>query len=93
MKVQGTYKPDFSHGLNASHVLQGIEKVIKRTQGYHRIWQALHVSDLAPHPLIVKNRFTRVAFDALCEKLILKNWQSQAQPGEQSGYHRSAEYW
>jgi DNA-directed RNA polymerase II subunit RPB1 len=85
MKVLGSNTSESRTDLTPLYVIQGIEKVIQRTQVYHRIWQALLRFHLAPHTLIVKHRFTRVAFDALCEKLVLKNWQSRAQPGEQVG--------
>jgi DNA-directed RNA polymerase II subunit RPB1 len=49
------------------------------------MWCALLRFMLAPHKLIVKERFTRSAFDTLCEMLIIKNWQSWVQPGEQVG--------
>lgn len=66
-------------------VLAGIQKVIQRTQEYHRIWAALLRYYLAPHRIIVENRFTRNAFEALCEVLVVKNWQSWVQPGELVG--------
>ena len=40
---------------------------------------------LAPHKLIVKERFTKMAFDALIELIVVRNWQAWAQPGEQVG--------
>ena len=66
-------------------VLAGIQKVIQRTQEYHRIWAALLRYYLAPHRIIVENRFTKGAFEALCEVLVVKNWQSWVQPGELVG--------
>lgn len=85
MKVQSDFKDTDKTDLTPLYVLNGIEKVIKRTQQYHKLWAALLRFHLAPHAIIVKHRFTKLAFDALCEKLIIKNWQSQAQPGEQVG--------
>uniref|UniRef100_A0A6C0IIL0 DNA-directed RNA polymerase II subunit RPB1 n=1 Tax=viral metagenome TaxID=1070528 RepID=A0A6C0IIL0_9ZZZZ len=71
--------------LTPSYVINGINKVIMKTQGYHRIWSALLRFYLAPHKLIGKDRFTKDAFDTLCELLIVKNYKSRAQPGEQVG--------
>jgi DNA-directed RNA polymerase II subunit RPB1 len=85
MKIQAGYKDDSKTDLTPLYVLNGIERVIKRTQPYHKIWCSLLRFHLAPHTILVKNRFTKTAFDALCEKIIIKNWQSQAQPGEQVG--------
>jgi DNA-directed RNA polymerase II subunit RPB1 len=85
MKVQADFKPTSKTDLTPLYILNGIERVIKRTQPYHKLWCALLRFHLAPHTILVKNRFTKTTFDALCEKLIIKNWQSQAQPGEQVG--------
>jgi DNA-directed RNA polymerase II subunit RPB1 len=71
--------------LTPSYVLQGIKKVIDKTQGYHKLWHALVRFHCAPHKVVVNERFTRAAFDTLCEILVVKNWQAWAQPGEQVG--------
>jgi DNA-directed RNA polymerase II subunit RPB1 len=71
--------------LTPAYVLQGIEKLTQKTQAYHKLWAALLRYHLAPNKLIVKERFTRKAFDAACEMIILKNWQGWALPGEQVG--------
>ena len=71
--------------LTPTYVINGINKVIMKTQGYHRIWCALLRFYLAPHKLIGKDRFTKDAFDTLCELLVVKNYQARAQPGEQVG--------
>jgi DNA-directed RNA polymerase II subunit RPB1 len=71
--------------LTPKMVLEGIGKVIQKTQTYHRLWAALLRFHCAPHKLIVKERFTKEAFDSLCEVLVIKNWQSWAQPGELVG--------
>ena len=85
MKVQAGFNANSRTDLTAVYVLKGIEQVIQRTQPYHKIWVALLRFHLAPHMIIAKHRFTKTAFDALCERLIIKNWKSQAQPGEQVG--------
>jgi len=71
--------------LTPLYVLAGIERLIQRTQNYHKLWAALLRFYLAPHKLIVKERFTKKAFDTACEMLVVKNWQSWVQPGEQVG--------
>ena len=71
--------------LTPSYVLQGIKRILGKTQGYNRMWAALLRFHLAPHILIVKERFTVKAFDMLCEMLLVKNWQSWVQPGELVG--------
>jgi DNA-directed RNA polymerase II subunit RPB1 len=71
--------------LTPKYVLGGINRVIGKTQVYHSLWAALLRFHCAPHKLIIKERFTKQAFDALCEVLVIKNWQSWSQPGEQVG--------
>jgi DNA-directed RNA polymerase beta' subunit len=71
--------------LTPGYVLQGIDKLIRRTQPYHRVWGALLRFHLAPHKMILKERFSRVAFDALCEIIVTRDWKSWAQPGEMVG--------
>jgi DNA-directed RNA polymerase II subunit RPB1 len=71
--------------LTPLYVLQGIDKLIERTQAYHRLWAALLRFYLAPHKMILKERLTRKAFDTVCEMIVVKNWQGWAQPGEQVG--------
>jgi DNA-directed RNA polymerase II subunit RPB1 len=68
--------------LTPYYVLQGIDKLLTKTQKYNRIWAALLRFQLAPHILIVKERFTKKAFDILIEMLLMKNWQAWAHPGE-----------
>jgi DNA-directed RNA polymerase beta' subunit len=71
--------------LSPGYVLDGIKKVIHRTQSYHKLWAAMLRFYLAPHKMIAKQRFTKVAFDTLLELIVLRNWQAWAQPGEQVG--------
>ena len=71
--------------LTPLYVIQGIERLVQRTQTYHKLWAALLRFYLSPHKLILKERMTRKAFDAACEMIIIKNWQGWAQPGEQVG--------
>jgi DNA-directed RNA polymerase II subunit RPB1 len=77
--------PDQPTDLTPRYVLEGINAVFSKTQTFHKIWSALLRYYLAPFKLIVKERFTIIAFDTLCEILVTKNWQAWAQPGEQVG--------
>jgi len=85
MKVKFRLDPGKKTNLTPKYVLEGIKKIIQKTQRKHALWAALLRFHCAPHKLIVKERFTKEAFDALCEVLVIKNWQSWAQPGEQVG--------
>jgi len=85
IKVKFRLDPVKKTNLTPGYVLAGIEKIIQKTQDYHALWAALLRFHCAPHKLIIKERFTKQAFDALCEILVIKNWQSWAQPGEQVG--------
>jgi len=71
--------------LLPGYVIDGIKKVIYRTQAYNPLWAAMLRFYLAPHKIIIKQRFTKVAFDTLLELIVLRNWQAWAQPGEQVG--------
>lgn len=84
-KVRFGLKPDQRTDLVPGHVLEGIQRIINRTQSYNRIWTALLRFHLAPHKIIVKERFSRNAFDALCELIVVSHMRSWVQPGEQVG--------
>lgn len=84
-KVRFGLKGEARTDLVPGHVLEGIQRIIGRTQSYNRIWTALLRFHLAPHKLIVKERFTRNAFDALCELIVVSHMRSWVQPGEQVG--------
>jgi DNA-directed RNA polymerase subunit A" len=71
--------------LTPSYVLDGIKKIIGRTHSYHKIWAALLRFHLAPHKLIIKERFTKNAFDTLMEIIVITHMKSWVQPGEQVG--------
>ena len=71
--------------LTPLYVLQGIDRLIAKTQTYHALWAAILRFWLAPHKLIVRERFTKKAFDTVCEMILVKNWQGWALPGEQVG--------
>jgi len=85
IKVKFKLSQDNKTDLTPSYILSGIKSVIEKTQPYHKIWCALLRFHLAPHKLIGKERFTKKAFDTVCEALVMKNFQAWAQPGEQVG--------
>jgi DNA-directed RNA polymerase II subunit RPB1 len=66
-------------------VLNGINAMIKKTQPYNKIWVASLRFFLAPHKMIVDERFTQEAWDALVETIVVKNYKSWAVPGELVG--------
>jgi DNA-directed RNA polymerase beta' subunit/intein/homing endonuclease len=78
-------KKDTPTDLLPGYVIDGIKKLVYRTQSYNPLWAAMLRFWLAPHKIIVKQRFTKVAFDTLLELIVLRNWQAWAQPGEQVG--------
>ncbi len=72
--------------LTADYVLKGMDRVLGRTMGgRNQMWSALVRFTLAPHKLVVKERFTKEAFDALCELIVVNHMKSWVQPGEQVG--------
>jgi DNA-directed RNA polymerase II subunit RPB1 len=85
IRIRFGFQPTSKTDLTPLYVLKGIQKIISRTQVYHRLWHSLLRYHLAPHKLIVEQRFSKLGFDTLCEMLVIKNWQSWAQPGEQVG--------
>ena len=79
--IKSTEKTD----LTPAYVLDGIKKIITRTHPYHKIWCALLRFYLAPHKLIVKERFTKEAFEMLMEIIVVTHMKSWVQPGDQVG--------
>lgn len=72
--------------LTPAYVLEGIRRIIEQTRSaHHQIWTALLRFWLAPHKLIVKERFTKAAYDMLCELIVVNHMKSWVQPGEQVG--------
>jgi len=68
------------------YVLDGIQRIVKQTRSaHHHIWTALLRFYLAPHKIVVKERFTKAAFDMLCELIVVNHMKSWVQPGEQVG--------
>jgi len=85
VRVQFNLQKTDRTDLVPDDVIIGIQTVEGKTQPYHILWGALLRYWLAPHKMIVEKRFTKLAFQALCELIVVKNWQSWSQPGEQVG--------
>ena len=85
IKTRFALKPTEKTDLTPTYVLDGIKKIIARTHSYHKIWAALLRFHLAPHKLIVKERFTKSAFEVLMEIIVVTHMKSWVQPGEQVG--------
>jgi DNA-directed RNA polymerase beta' subunit len=71
--------------LTPKIILEGIQSIIDRTQPYNKIWIASLRFHLAPHKLILEERFTREAWEALVSAILIKNWKAWAIPGELVG--------
>lgn len=71
--------------LTPAVVLAGIKTLISRTHTHHKIWAALLRFYLAPHKLIVKERFTKDAFEMLMELIVVSHMKAWVQPGDQVG--------
>jgi DNA-directed RNA polymerase beta' subunit len=84
-KVRCGLTADSKTDLTPAIVLNGIKKIIERTHPYHKIWCALLRFHLAPHKLIVKERFTKEAFEMLMELILVSHMKSWVQPGDQVG--------
>jgi len=81
IKTRFALKETEKTDLTPAYVLEGIKKIIGRTHSYHKIWSALLRFHLAPHKLIVKERFTKSAFDVLMEIIVVTHMKSWVQPG------------
>jgi DNA-directed RNA polymerase II subunit RPB1 len=85
-KIRFALSPTSKTDLTAAYVLQGMDRILERTKGNrNRMWAALVRFTLAPHKLVVKERFTKEAFDALCELIVVNHMKAWVQPGEQVG--------
>jgi len=86
MKVRFGLKKDSFTDLQPTYIFKMIKTLIERTKTHHfPIWKALLRYYLSPSKLIVKDRFTKNAFDALCELIVVGHMKSWVQPGEQVG--------
>ena len=79
--IQATAKTD----LTPEYVIETLKTLHQRTLPFHKMWSAMLRFYLGPHNSIVKHRLTKMAFDTIVEQILVKNWSSWAQPGEQVG--------
>ena len=85
-KVRFGLSPTSKTNLTPGYVLAAIPTLIERTKSSHvRMWAALLRYHLAPHSLIIKERFTKEAFDTMCEMIVVAHMKAWVQPGEQVG--------
>ena len=85
IKNRFALKKEEKTDLTAKMVLDGIRKVMVRTHPHHKIWCALLRFHLAPHKLIIEERFTKDAFEVLMEIIVVSHMKSWVQPGDQVG--------
>jgi DNA-directed RNA polymerase II subunit RPB1 len=85
IKIRFSIRPTEKTDLTPKMVLDGIERIIQYTHSYHKIWAALLRFHLSPHKLIVKERFTKDAFEMLMELIVVQHMRSWVQPGDQVG--------
>ena len=85
IKNRFALKKEEKTDLTPKMVLDGIRKVMVRTHPHHKIWCALLRFHLAPHKLIIEERFTKDAFEVLMEIIVVGHMKSWVQPGDQVG--------
>jgi DNA-directed RNA polymerase beta' subunit len=85
IKNRFALKKEEKTDLTPKMVLDGIRKVMVRTHPHHKIWCALLRFHLAPHKLIIEERFTKDAFEVLLEIIVVNHMKSWVQPGDQVG--------
>ena len=85
IKNRFAIKGDQKTNLTPSMVLNGINALIERTHSYHKIWCALLRFHLAPHKIIIQERFTKDAFEVLLELIVVSHMKAWVQPGDQVG--------
>jgi DNA-directed RNA polymerase II subunit RPB1 len=91
IKTKFGLRKDQQTDLTPLVVLEGIQKIIDRTHAFNRkdsenrIWNAALRFHLAPHKMIVQERFSKQAWYALVEAIVIKNWKAWAIPGELVG--------
>ena len=85
LKVKFNIKSNEMTDLTPEYVFERLKDLHARTLPFHRLWGAMLRYHLGPHSSIVKHRMTQLAFNTLMEQILLKNWASWAQPGEQVG--------
>lgn len=85
IKTRFAIKSTDQTDLTPRMVLEGIKKIIGRTYPYHKIWCALLRFHLAPHKIIIEERFTKNAFEMLMELIVMTHMKAWVQPGDQVG--------
>lgn len=85
VKVRFGLEPTDKTDLTPAVVLNGIKRILTFTHSYHKIWAALLRFHLAPHKLIVTERFTKDAFEMLMELIVANHMKAWVQPGDQVG--------
>lgn len=85
MQVKFNLNQQSRTNLTPAQVLADIETIANRTQPYNKIWVASLRFHLAPHKIIVAQRFTKEAWTTLVQTILTKNWKAWAMPGELVG--------
>jgi DNA-directed RNA polymerase beta' subunit len=85
IRIKFGLKKDQPTDLTPLKVLQDIDTLCERTQSFNQIWTSALRFHLAPHKMVVKERFTVDAWNMLVETIVSKNWKSWATPGELVG--------
>ena len=69
---------------DGTYIIEAQKRIMDKTFSKNRLWAALVRYHLAPQKL-QRLKYTRVAVDVLVEHIVLKHWQSMANPGEMVG--------
>ena len=85
LKVKFNIQANAKTDLTPEYVIETLKSLHTRTLPFHKMWSAMLRFYLGPHNSIVKHRLTKMAFDTMVEQILVKNWTSWAQPGEQVG--------
>jgi DNA-directed RNA polymerase II subunit RPB1 len=85
LKVKFNLNATDKTDLTPEYVFERLKDLHARTLPFHKLWAAMLRYHLGPHNSVVKHRMTQLAFNTLMEQILLKNWSSWAQPGEQVG--------
>jgi DNA-directed RNA polymerase II subunit RPB1 len=85
LKVKFNIQANAKTDLTPEYVIETLKSLHSRTLPFHKMWSAMLRFYLGPHNSIIKHRLTRMAFDTMVEQILVKNWASWAQPGEQVG--------
>jgi DNA-directed RNA polymerase II subunit RPB1 len=85
LKVKFNIQSNAKTDLTPEYVIETLKTLHIRTLPFHKMWYAMLRFYLGPHNTVVKHRLTKLAFDTMVEQILVKNWTSWAQPGEQVG--------